>query len=78
MRSRKPRSRTIRRWSTVTTDNTTSPTVQRLGSGFWQAVVHTRGRFFRGLATDPAAAKARAESLAAGARNLSLGTKHEQ
>jgi hypothetical protein len=71
-------SRKIRRWSTATSNKATDPTIHRLGSGFYQAVVHVRGRFFRGLANEPALAKARAETLAAEARNMNLGSTYEQ
>ena len=50
----------------------TAPTLQPLGSGFWQCVIHARGRVFRGLSNDPEEAKARALTLSAAARGLGL------
>jgi len=53
--------------------NITDPTLQCLGSGFWQCVIHARGRLFRGLADNPEVAKARALTLSAGTRGMNLG-----
>ncbi len=70
MHFRKSASRRIRRWRTATPNSPAAPTVRRLGSGFFECVIHRRGRIFRGLANESSEARNRAETLAAGTRNL--------
>jgi len=57
---------------------TSQPRQARVANIIKHEWFYARGRIFRGLAKEFSEARKRAETLAAGARNLSLGTKHER
>jgi hypothetical protein len=64
MRFTKPRSsKKKENWTTVTVPARDIPDVRPLGEGFFECVLHYRGRLFRGLARDRRGARSRALSL---------------
>lgn len=56
-------SRKLRNWTAATESDNKDPEVRKLGSGFWECILHHRGQFFRGLADNARDAKSRAYSL---------------